>query len=152
MSAALAHRRVDLVRADAVVLGRAVRRALWTDEALALLPVGCGWNDGGCLLLADALCVLLGGDARLIAVVSGVDRVAQHYVVRLPPRHGPGWYLDADGAALYATLLRRWSEVERVRLPRLVPAANAVRHLDVPRDPQVSERIARWLRKQVKSV
>ncbi len=142
---ALAQRPNDQVREDAAGYGRALRRALWTDEALALLPGDYGWNDGGCLLLADAMCLLLGNDARLMAVVGNGTSLGQHFLVRVSLRHHDDWYLDGDGATRTATMLRRWEDVELIRGPRLVPAANAVRSPGTPRDAEVSERIARFV-------
>ncbi len=144
MKTALAVRPVDVVRADPARYGRMLRRALWTDEALALLPGDYGWNDGGCLLLADALCSLLGADARLIAVVGNGTLTGQHFAVQVSVRF-ENWYLDADGAARHDTLVRRWERVERVRGARLTPAANATLCPGTPRDAGVSERIARFV-------
>ncbi len=144
MVSGLAVRMVDLVRAGPVAFGRRLSRVLWTDEALALLPGAYGWNDGGCLLLADALHLLLGDDGRLMAIVGNGTLVGQHFVVHVGTRHDD-WYLDADGAARHGTLRRRWEQVERVHGARVTPAANATVFHGTPRDREVSARIAVYI-------
>ncbi len=147
MAAGLAVRTIDRLRDDAAGYGRALRRALWTDAALDLLPGPYGWNDGGCGLLADALLSLVGDDGRLMAIVGNGTTIAQHFAVQVNLRHGD-WYLDGSGATRFDTLLRRWERVEGIHGARLTPAANADGR-QTPRDPAVSERIAQYIRDHV---
>jgi hypothetical protein len=74
---------------------------------------GCGPLDDGCVVFAQSLLAVFGGQMR---VTEGATRGckeeglrAQHPVVQLPE----GSFLDADGWAQTATsLLQRWTERE----------------------------------------
>lgn len=127
--------------------GRALHRAVWAPSVLALLPGGgwdYGWNDGGCLLLSDALADLLGERVEQVAIVGNATMAGQHFLVRFTGSHlaTATWYLDADGACGEAALLRRW-EREGVHTSR-VTRISAV-DIEAPRDRAVSRRIARHL-------
>ena len=106
------------------MFGRQLRRRLWSDGGLALLPGGgeIAWNDGGCLLLADALARILTG-AEHLAVTFDHSVLGQHFLVRVGH-----WHLDADGACLAGSLRRRWERYEAPRGARVdvVPIAEAV--------------------------
>lgn len=78
-----------------------------------LTPFECGWLDGGCLPLAQALVVWLGPQTRLWAVRDSSGR-AQHVVARLGDT-----YLDGDGVSSANTLLERWERLERIAAPTL---------------------------------
>lgn len=96
--------------------GRALHDILYNGRMWALLePLGCGWLDGGCLPLAQALSVWLGSGAKLWAVRDGFGR-AQHVVVRLGDL-----YLDGDGASSAQALRRRWKRWEGIAEPHLTP-------------------------------
>lgn len=99
------------------------------------------WTDGGCLLLADALATLFEGrrDFEPVALVAGGRYVGEHYLIR----YGR-WHLDADGACLELTLLRRYETATKWS-PRVVPFKVAELSPGVPRDQKVSERIASYL-------
>jgi len=49
-----------LVRADPVGSGAVLSEVPLRPAVLEFLPDGCGWNDGGCAILADALTSLAG--------------------------------------------------------------------------------------------
>jgi hypothetical protein len=121
--------------------GAALHHAIWTDEAIDLLP-DAGWNDGGCGILANALVAWVGEDmAERWAVVSSGDGVAHHVVCRVGD-----WYLDADGASTAPELLARWRPVFGSDGSRLL--AIALGSLDAARilhDEPLSRRLAALL-------
>ncbi|MEU1761252.1 hypothetical protein [Micromonospora sp. NPDC005652] len=128
--------RRDLRRAP-MAFGVALRGVLWTDEAMALLPGGgrdYGWNDGGCLILSDALADLLGDAVEQVSIVGNGTLVGQHHLVRFD-----GWYIDADGACPEDVLLRRWVCEENVHAPRVTRLAAV--DVGSPRDREASRRI-----------
>ncbi|MFG3710948.1 hypothetical protein [Micromonospora sp. NPDC047730] len=130
----------EMLRNNPRRFGYALRRALWTHEAMALLPGPYGWNDGGCLLLAEGLVELLGREARVRAVVRGGTLYAQHFVVQ-----EGRWHLDADGACLEGTLLRRWEEQELVPSPRTAPLRAVDISAGTPRSAEVSASVRDFL-------
>jgi hypothetical protein len=98
-------------------LTRALRAFLRHPSALRLLAehgLDCGWNDGGCRILADALVQWLGVPARHGAIASDYSPVA-HVLVRWGP-----YALDADGLSPERALVRRWRDLELVPGARLV--------------------------------
>lgn len=97
-------------------LSHALRTQLQAPVMWSLLePFECGWLDGGCLPLAQALIVWLGSEAELWTVRDGSGR-AQHVLARLGD-----WYLDGDGISSATVLLSRWRRLERIVSPRLTP-------------------------------
>lgn len=101
--------------AQAVKLGRCLKVALWTNAALGLLP-DCGWNDGGCAILAQAL-QRLGKVGDLTGVWQTgpwhgnfCNPALQHVVLQVGP-----YYLDGDGVSTGKVLLDRWRQRERLQ-------------------------------------
>lgn len=89
---------------------RRLRKHLWRNDTLRMLPddgYAYGWNDGGCLVLADALVLLLAPAAEIVPIVVDGSRVGDHYVTRVGC-----WYIDAGGAAFGQDLLDRWERTE----------------------------------------
>jgi hypothetical protein len=128
---------MDVAAAMARYLRR-VRRALWSDEGVALLDAyPCGWNDGGCVILADALVLAIGGDAERLVLVdlSG----PQHAVCS-----ADGWWIDGDGIARPERVLRRFERRERLRVTEVAPVADGLLG-DCPVDPALSSRVAGYL-------
>jgi hypothetical protein len=85
----------------------AIKKTQW-DEAkkLILEEIDCGFFDGGCLILAEALKKIL-PRARVATIL--VRGRPDHYVVVLPD----GQYADADGVAPdRETILKRYHKHE----------------------------------------
>lgn len=95
--------------------GRALHRFLQSNGVLALLP-GCGWLDGGCLILREAL--VQWGSGELSPGVSARTREAKSFV-----DHGFAWLdlngqriiLDGDGVQDEEGLQRKLELLEGVR-------------------------------------
>ncbi len=142
-------RPIALIRHDPVGYGRALKQALWTRKALALVPGRAGWGADDGLLLADGLCWLFGGAARLVAVVDGHSATGVHFLVRVDAgRFHGAVYLDANGASIPPVLLYRWRFVEQVHGARLVPFAQ----VDAPgtrHGPSVVGRVGAFVRDHV---
>jgi hypothetical protein len=139
-----------LIRHDPLGYGRALKQALWTREALALVPGRAGWGDDDGLLLADALCRVFGAAARLMVVTDGTYHAnPQHFLVRVDcGRFHGAVLLDAAGASVAPILLHRWRYVEGVHGARLLPAGGD----DIAgrrRNPSVAGRVAAFVRDNV---
>lgn len=103
-----------------------MRQLLWTSDnlyrrlwfgagGLLVSQLGYGWNDGGCLHLAKALCQVLGPSAEVRMVHCRLHRWC-HAVACYD-----GLCLDGDGIATPRHLLTRWERVERHPDARLSP-------------------------------
>ena len=108
-----------------------------------LEPWSCGWLDGGCRVLSDALVVWLGSIARPLALVNTVGAV-QHVVIQCG-----AYYLDGDGISDAATLLDRWRRLERIEAPALAPfdpaaASAAGIRADAMMTAAVAQGLAAW--------
>jgi hypothetical protein len=125
--------------------GELLRTVLWLPDMLQVLPDGCGWTDGGCLILADALHRLVQPAGRLVAIVDRTrGQIAQHVLLELP---GPDqvWYLDGDGASSSNDVLQRWRTTEALARPLLAPLHAAHLHEQTPRSSQAAQALARQL-------
>lgn len=70
---------------------------------------GCGPFDGGCLVFAQALQILHGGDVHVIVgSQQGYPEAAQHAILK----HPAGYYGDSDGFVCAEEMLRRFQENE----------------------------------------
>lgn len=88
-----------------------VARKLGGDFAKA---AGYGFQDGGCLIFASALCNWSRGTLELAAIHRvGHSGQAQHVVARF----GTALFLDSDGVATEEDILRKMREVEHLRDP-----------------------------------
>ena len=85
----------------------ALYHRLWFGAGGRLVTyLGYGWNDGGCLQLAQALVQVLGNGASIHLI-----RCRQHWWCHaVASQHG--WYLDGDGIATPQQLLLRWENEE----------------------------------------
>jgi len=105
--------------------GQQLHRYLYRPECFASLDCPgfeCGWRDGGCRVLAQALHLWLGAGA-LGLIVNGDAGAAGHVVYQVGR-----WLLDGDGVSTAPTLLRRWRTqegVSRARLARFDPGSAA---------------------------
>ncbi|MCR6108650.1 hypothetical protein HXA32_20475 [Salipaludibacillus agaradhaerens] len=81
-----------------------LKRVLWSEEALSLLP-GCGWNDGGCRSLMKAFIIWLGPDhARSYQIVKDSEQgCSEHAFIRIGL-----WFLDGDGVSGLDQMFYRW--------------------------------------------
>lgn len=133
---------LELFSADPRGYGRRLRRVLWSDDTLRMLPddgQAYGWNDGGCLVLADALVSLFAPVAEIVPIMRYGSEYGDHYVTRVG-----AWHLDGAGAQLGPTLLRRWEREELYgrclaywsRMDRVVI------HPGTDRDAELSARVA----------
>jgi hypothetical protein len=97
---------------DMKAFGPAMKQALKSDEAYAILGKHGTWVAGGCWILAAAIKRLLGRRSRLVAITAGNERIAQHILVELD-----GVFLDAAGASTKRQLLRLWRDLEGIPNP-----------------------------------
>lgn len=117
---------------------RELRAALWSRQGMALLSEGeCGWMDGGCVILADALVALLAPDALRITFIS--DSGPEHCVCSFA-----GWWMDASGIGHPWHMRRNWEVGERVQLRATLPLSDAELS-GLWRDPATSQRVADFL-------
>ena len=129
-------------------LGRAIRRAVKSDEAYAILGKHGTWTEGGCWILAAALKRLLGRRSRLAAVRRSDEPVAQHILVELD-----GAFLDADGISTREQLLRRWRDLEGIPNPSVTAMtaemARRARSDGIPFSAGKARRLAAYLSRAV---
>jgi hypothetical protein len=106
------------------VRGASLRQLLYAESTLQWLPDrASSWCQGGCLVLAQALCALV--NEEMLVVASG--RGPEHVVVQMGDV-----YLDGDGVSTEAELLHRWRTEERLPgafLDRYRPDACRARHI-----------------------
>jgi hypothetical protein len=87
------------------VFGRKLRRVLHSRKGWRILECwGCSWTDGGCLVLAKALCLWL-GEGKVAGIWEG--RIQHHAVLSIGR-----WIVDGDGVADSGSFLKLWSERE----------------------------------------
>jgi len=139
-AAALGH----LLRTNPRQAGEVLPGMLWKPSALAMLPNGCGWNDGGCMILATAL-QLIAPEGKLAAIIDAQrPGVAQHVLLEISVQ-GQTWYIDADGATDEDGLLDRWRKLEALAQPQLVPFERQLLDDETPDDPAASTNLAQHL-------
>lgn len=103
---------------------------------------GCGFFDGGCLLLADALVEWGAGCIQLAAIVrERFGGSIDHWVVKFDLA-GETVYLDANGVQDAPKLLRYWSTEELHERVMLVASPVYDEHSEIPRDLDFSRRLA----------
>lgn len=103
---------------------------------LVLQATGGGPFDGGCVVFAQALQLLLGGD--IVVLVNNRDQ-AEHAAVK-----SNNQYWDFDGPASEQGLIQRFNKSEH----RQVTGIRPIQHNDLdeaPRDPVAAAEIARLL-------
>ncbi len=93
-----------------MVYGRTLERTLASDVSLVRAQYGCGWQDGGCAVVARAVRRIVGG--TVWAIVSfGCERgrnvwCPRHVLVKTPDDQG---FLDAEGFTTEAAMRFRWA-------------------------------------------
>lgn len=103
---------------------------------------GCGFFDGGCLLLADALVEWSGGDIKLAAISrSRFYGQVDHWVGELNIA-GERLFLDANGLQTEQSLLTYWHEEEVMEPVALIDQPVFDEAREIPRDRQFSAKIA----------
>jgi hypothetical protein len=129
------------------------RRALQTPEALTFLgdlgpdEQGCGWLDGGCWRLADALTTLRAPEYDL-AMVSDLALGFPHHVVA----RSRDWIVDGDGWHAPRRFLAGFRRREHLSGPaqhfllRDLDLAQVIRDIPPPL-PGASVRLAAYLRR-----
>lgn len=87
-----------------------LKRVLWSDEALALLPE-CGWNDGGCRSLMKAFSLWFGRDELRTYQIVKIEeqKHSEHAFVQVG-----NWFLDGDGVSGLYKMEHRWLFEERL--------------------------------------
>lgn len=86
---------------------------LWSEKGLAHLSgIGCGWNDGGCWTLAEALRRYL-KDVEMYCVYDAAGN-PQHVVTKIPSRN---LFIDGNGIVSEAELIRIMIEEESITGP-----------------------------------
>lgn len=95
---------------NVVDLSYKLKRVLWSNDALSLLP-GCGWNDGGCRSLMRAFRIWLGPDnVRTYQIVKKPEQLhSEHVFIRIGDR-----FLDGDGVSGSYQMEYRWRFEERL--------------------------------------
>lgn len=122
-----------------------LRSLLYAPQAWDLLePLGCGWLDGGCRILADALNEWLGPSAEKMALLDEAGRI-QHVLIRIGRV-----FIDGDGMTLEHEILARWQDLEGIKGPRVAPLDT--RHLTdldaagIPASQDIEKRLVGILR------
>ena len=100
--------------------GRKLHRVLCSKCGFAILDGWqCGWTDGGCLVLANALRRWL-GEGEIVSVWEDLvydnrspDHVQHHTILSIN-----GWVVDGDGVAERNKFLELWREREGVGIVR----------------------------------
>lgn len=122
-------------------------RVLKSNEVYKTLSaVECGPFDGGCVIVAQALQRLVGGQiCVLIGSSMRHDSPEQphHAVVKKGSK-----FWDADGESTAEVLLARWQADEGINVTgirKMLPGDL----LEAPRNPQLSDRIYEYLRRKV---
>jgi hypothetical protein len=123
---------------DILALSRRLHRFLWSPPIFArLAPYGCGWNDGGCRILAEALVAWL-GPAAAIAFVCTADGEVEHVVALVGP-----WVLDGDGISPRSSFLDLWGRREGIAAAHLALFDAAVLEgSPIPADAALSRALA----------
>lgn len=103
---------------------------------------GCGFFDGGCLLLADAMVEWSGGDIKLAAIArTRFAGEVDHWIGELELA-GERFFLDANGIQTAEQLLSFW-EAEELREPVMLMASPQFDEArEIPRDIAFSKRLA----------
>lgn len=128
--------------------GKALRRFLNSGEPIALLP-GCGWVDGGCFILREAL--ILWSNDELNPGATLRRRGDRLYV-----DHGFAWIdvgagrvlVDGDGLQDEEGLRRKLEHLEGVRLPEVRYARCTEHAVGIPVDVARSKALAELLRRR----
>jgi hypothetical protein len=129
-----------------------LRRELWHGAAFGLLPKlsdpwSCGWLDGYCCILAEALLLWVSGAGEPVVrmvrprlmMLAGEGKAFDHVVLQLVGR----WFLDGDGVSSRRELLLRWQTREGLRAPRLLDFDEQVLAASkTPRDAETSHWVA----------
>ena len=103
---------------------------------------GCGFFDGGCLLLADALVEWSGGDIKLAAISrSRFHGQVDHWVGELNIA-GERLFLDANGLQTEQGLLTYWREEEVMEPVAFIDQPVFDEAREIPRDRKFSAKIA----------
>lgn len=103
---------------------------------------GCGFFDGGCLLLADALVEWSGGDIKLAALArTRFGGEVDHWVGELELA-GETVYLDANGVQSESKLLSYWASEELMEPVMLLASPQFDEAREIPRDLDFSHRVA----------
>lgn len=94
--------------------GHQLKKLLHRSDVFSLLSCyRCGWSDGGCLILLDALVEWSHGEIEPY-VLFGTSSLWLEWTVI--PHHAVGywedWWIDADGFSRLKTLISRWENLE----------------------------------------
>jgi len=93
------------------------RAFLYEPEIWALLePYGCGWGDGGCAILAQAVCRWLNLSDEALRLVVDDRGLVQHVVVVIGPL-----CIDGDGPVACEGFLRRYRSLENLEYLHFEP-------------------------------
>ena len=119
---------------------RRLKRCLWRPAGLDLLAIWeCGWNDGGCGVLAGAVQRWLGPAVKLVGLWDSDG--LEHVVAQIG-----GYYLDGDGLSTRRCLLQRWRIVEgRPHVQLRLFARADLQAAGIPRYDVVEQELASYL-------
>ncbi len=134
-----------LLESSSTTFGERLSQWLWAEEQFSIIDkFQCGWNDGGCNILADALIEYFGGAAERVAIFGSSDRgdrgQPQHVLVRVG-----GEYIDADGSQSARSLLDKMSELEGVE-NGVIRAYPEYTSDSIPTDKQASSELSQRIR------
>jgi hypothetical protein len=101
---------------------------------------GCGWFDGGCLILAQAVRTWTHGELAAIRSDSGATFDHAVIAIKDPEDRKELLFIDADGVFDEFELLEKWRRAERLQNPRI---ERRFRH------PFQDRSLSRWLAKQL---
>lgn len=132
--------------------GRNVRRAALKHIGIILdSQHGCGWSDGGCLVLAKGLSQWSGGYLDLMAIClndsnhsnRSQDAAVDHALVSwVDDTRGVRLCIDGDGLCTESELLQRWGDMEGRPNGTLRPWHEVSMYSKIPDEPDLSARLA----------
>lgn len=103
---------------------------------------GCGFFDGGCLLLADALNIWSSGQIQLAAMGrSRFKGLVDHWVGSFGVA-GQEFFIDANGVQTQKALLRYWEEEELMETSDMIDSPAYDPERGIPRDLEFSKQLA----------
>jgi hypothetical protein len=123
-----------------------LRAFLWSAPiaALVLDRLGAGWSDGGCAILADAVCAWLGLPTSAQVMVVDQRGAPDHLFVRVA-----GFAIDADGVRPAHRFLANYQRLEHLHALAMAPLDEAaLARSGIPRDPALSAELAKRLRQR----
>lgn len=134
--------RFSEIISEASVFGRNHNQAY----DLMVNSIDCGPFDGGCVTVAMALQMVLGGE--IVVLVGRANRNSQHEAAMHAALHYRGQLIDADGALDARTFINRFVKNEMAHVGGTITGVRAIESGDLPDAPRDAE-LAKKLSQQI---